>query len=147
MSRQATQRRLSRDYMSAVAQSKPKQPKLVVRRMWFSLNELAERNFTDVVKGDITGGVEMATALWLERHVGWWSATLTAIGTYDSGDSGECTMNVRPPRMVSPAELMDDVRKHFEQFKAQNTDFTAVDVVAMITISNRKPVSVYGGAA
>lgn len=124
---------------------KPYNQRLLVRRMWFSLNELAERKFVDVVKGDVLGGVEVATALWLERHVGWWSATLTAVGTYDSGDSGECTMNVRPPSMVSPAELMDEIRKHFEQFKVKNTDFTALDVVALVTISNRKPVSTYGG--
>ena len=54
-------------------------------------------------------------------------------------------MNVRPSRMVSPAELIADIERNFEQFKVVNEGFNADDVHVLVTISNRKPTSVYGG--
>ena len=123
---------------------KPYDQRLTVRRMWFNLLDLEQHDFTQIVQGDLTGGVEIATALWLERHVGWWSATLTPIS--NAGEEA-AAMNVRPSRMVSPAELIADIERNFEQFKAVNEGFNADDVHVLVTISNRKPVSVYGGGA
>ena len=123
---------------------KPYNQRLLVRRMWFNLLDLEQHEFTDIVQGDITGGVEVATALWLERHVGWWSATLTPMSK--SGEAA-IAMNVRPSHMVSPKELIADIDRHFDAFKAENADFEADDVHVLVTISNRKPTSTYGDAA
>ncbi len=129
--------------------SKPKQPKLVVKRMWFKIEDIADPSvdFYEASHGDLEadGKTCLAKEYWRVNLLGWWSFTLTFYGYDDDHRTGERAINFRPEVMLSPKEVIKRVKDNFDAFAEANEDFNCVNSVAMITISNRKPVSVYGG--
>jgi hypothetical protein len=129
--------------------SKPKQQKLLVKRMWFKPDDLFDpaADFYAVTLGDLEsdGRTCLAKEYWRINLRGWWSFTLTFYGYDDQNQTGERAVNFRPEVMLTPKTIIQRVKENFDAFVEANEDFNAVGSVAMITISNRKPVSVYGG--
>jgi len=124
-------------------------PKLVVKRMWFKPDDLFDPNadFYEITQGDLEddGKTCIAKDYWRWNVKGWWSFTLTFYGYDDNNQTGERAVNFRPEIMLTPKIIIQRVKENFDSFVEANEDFTAVGSVAMITISNRKPVSTYGG--
>lgn len=131
---------------------KPKQtkPRLVVKRMWFKIEDIADPSvdFYAVSHGDLEsdGRTCLAKEYWRANILGWWSFTLTFHGYDDDNQVGERSVNIRPNAMLRPKDIIQRVRESFDAFAAANEDFNSVCSIAMITISNRKPVSNYGEA-
>ena len=131
---------------------KPKQtaPKLLVKRMWFKLDDLYadDVDFYEVAQGDLEADRKTCVAkeLWRVNHAGWWSFTLTFYGYDDDHQTGERAVNFRPEVMLRPKDIIQRVRENFDSFVEANEDFNSVGSMAMVTISNRKPTSIYGGA-
>lgn len=120
--------------------SRPRKPigqKLCVHKLSFSLVELDANDFLDIVQGEA-----VAIQKWLRCDAGYWSATITP--TSEQDDSEPLLMNVRPERMITPKTLIEGIRHRFDQFKIENAGYMADDVTVLVTISNRKPASVYG---
>lgn len=114
--------------------------KLCVHKLSFSLVDLDSDDFLNIVQGDA-----VAIRKWLLRELGWWSATITPTSKKDS--KNPLLMNLKPNRKIKPDVLIEDMRRDFDAFKAENADFEADDVHVLVTISNRKPTSTYGDAA
>ena len=129
---------------------KPKQtaPKLLVKRMWFKLDDLYadDVDFYTVAQGDLEPDRKTCVAkeLWRINLVGWWSFTLTFYGYDDDHQTGERAINFRPEVMLTPKTIIQRVKESFDAFIEANEDFNSVGSMAMVTISNRKPTSTYG---